>query len=182
MPADSALVLCRHGATAVNVEKRFLSTSDPPLCAAGRAQCERLRAALHGFRFERCFVSPMRRALETREIAAPAIPFDVDDALREVDFGSFEGKSLEWLEANAADLLAHRRRDPVDFRPPGGESIRDAAARVRPLVARVRRERSALVIGHRLTLGILERLLRDLPLDSKFVEPLEPAEFRIVRA
>jgi broad specificity phosphatase PhoE len=180
--ADSALVLCRHGATAVNVEKRFLSTSDPPLCSVGRDQCERLREALNGFRFERCLVSPMRRALETREIAAPAVPFEVDDALREVDFGSFEGKSLEWLETNAPDLLAHRRRDPVDFRPPGGESIRDAAGRVRPLAARLRAERSALVIGHRVTLGILERLLRDLPLDSKFVEPLEPAEFRIVDA
>jgi broad specificity phosphatase PhoE len=180
--ADNALVLCRHAATAVNVEKRFLSTSDPPLCAAGRDQSERLREALGRFRFERCLVSPMRRALETREIAAPAIPFEVDDALREVDFGSFEGKNLEWLEANAADLLAHRRRDPVDFRPPGGESIRDAAGRVRPLAARLQRERNVLVIGHRVTLGILERLLRDLPLGSGFVEPLAPAEFRIVGA
>jgi hypothetical protein len=35
-----------------------------------------------------------------------------------------------------------------------------------------------LVIGHRGTLGVLERLLRGLPLDSKSVTPLEPGEFR----
>lgn len=124
----------------------------------------------------------MRRCLETREIAAPALPFQIDDALREVDFGSWEGQSLDWLETTVPDLLARRRHDPVSFRPPGGESIEDAAVRVRPLARRLQSETGTLIIGHRVTLGILERLLRDLPLDSQFVAPLEPAEFRIVAA
>jgi broad specificity phosphatase PhoE len=173
-------VLCRHGATTVNVEKRFLSTFDPPLCAEGRTQCERLREALRGFAFERCLVSPMQRCRETRELIAPALPFEVDGALREVDFGSWEGKSLEWVEAHAPELLARRRRDPVRFRPPDGESFEDAAVRLQPLARRLPAQRGALVIGHRVTLGILERLLRDLPLDSQLVAPLEPGEFRVV--
>lgn len=166
----------------MNLAKRFLSSSDPPLCPEGRTQCERLRAALDGVSFERCIVSPMRRCLETREIAAPATPYEIDGALREVDFGSWEGKSLEWLEAHAPDLLSRRRHEPVTFRPPGGESIEEAAVRLRPLARRLSSEPSTLVIGHRVTLGILERLLRDLPLDSQFVAPLEPGEFRIVGA
>jgi len=176
------LVLCRHAATEHNVARRFLSTTDLPLGTHGRAQCERLREALLPFTFDRCLVSPMRRCWETREIVAPALAFEIEPALREVDFGSWEGQTLESVERHSAELLAERRRDPVHFRPPGGESFEDAADRLRPLVAKLQSEDATLVIAHRVSLGILERLLRNLPLDSPLVTPLEPAEFRIVRA
>jgi alpha-ribazole phosphatase len=141
-----------------------------------------LREALRPFSFERVLVSPMRRCLETREIVAPALPFEIEPALREVDFGSWEGKTLDWVERHAPGLLAKRRRDPLRFRPPGGESFKDAAGRLSSVAGRIVGGDATLVIGHRVTLGILERLLRDLPLDSPLVAPLEPGEFRIVRA
>lgn len=124
----------------------------------------------------------MRRCLETRELVAGDVPFEVEAALREVDFGEWEGKTAEWARRNAPDLLARRRSDPVRFRPPGGESIEDAAARLRPLAEELRDRKRMLVIAHRLSLGVLERLLRDLPLDSKDVAQLEPGEFRVVTA
>jgi broad specificity phosphatase PhoE len=176
----TGVVLCRHAVTTPNLGKRFLSRSDPPLDAAGRAQCEALRRALRAFVFERCLVSPMQRALETRELAAPDVPYELVPSLREVDFGSWEGKTLDWVERNEPDLLAARRRDPVRFRPPGGENFEDAALRLSSLTERLRSARATLVIGHRVTLGILERLLLDLPLDSPAVAPLEPSEFRTV--
>lgn len=178
----SRLVLCRHAATDHNLTKRFLSTTDLSLGIHGRAQCETLREALRAFSFARCIVSPMRRCLETRALVAPHLPFDVEPALREVDFGTWEGRTLEWAETNAPELLAHRRRDPVAFRPPQGESIEDAALRLQPLARRLRRDDATLVIGHRIALGILERLLRGLPLESQEVAGLAPAEFRIVPA
>lgn len=124
----------------------------------------------------------MRRCLETRELVVPAVPFEIEPALREVDFGEWEGKTLQWAERNAPELLAQRRCDPVRFRPPGGESIEDAAARLRPLADRLRDRERTLVIAHRLSLGILERLLRGLPLGSQDVAQLDPGEFRIVTA
>ncbi len=160
---------------------RYLSTSDLPLGAPGRAQCERLRDAIAGLDFERCLVSPMRRCLETREIVAASIPFAVEPGLREVDFGAWEGQTPEWVERNDPEGLARRRTDPVNFEPPGGESIARAALRVAPVAQQLRDERqSTLVIGHRISLGILERMLRGLPLDAR-IGGLEPAEFRIVR-
>jgi broad specificity phosphatase PhoE len=177
---SASTVFCRHGATEHNVTKRFLSVTDLPLGPLGRAQCRSLREALKLYAFERCLVSPMRRCLETRAIVAPEIPFAVDPALREVHFGNWEGRTLGWVESNAPELLAQRRRDPVRFRPPGGESFEDAAVRLRELAASIRDGGATLVIGHRVTLGILERLVRGLPLDSPEVMPLEPAEFRIV--
>jgi broad specificity phosphatase PhoE len=173
-----SLVLCRHAATNPNLSLRFLSITDEPLGERGREQCEQLRDALHAYEFDCCIVSPMRRCLQTRELVAPSVPFDVEPALREVHFGDWEGRTLDELDE---ELVEQRRRDPVGFRPPGGESIEEAAARLRPLVERLKRARRTLVIGHRVTLGTLERLLRDLPLDSQHVAGLQPAEFRIVR-
>jgi alpha-ribazole phosphatase len=144
-------------------------------------QCEGLREALARFEFRRALVSPMLRCLQTRELVASDVPLEIEPALREVDFGDWEGKTLEWAELHAPELLAQRRRDPVRFRPPGGESLEDAAVRLRALAEKMRDENGTLVIGHRVTLGILERLLRGLPLDSQLVKPLEPGEFRVVR-
>ena len=123
----------------------------------------------------------MRRAQETRELVAPDLPFSVEPSLREVHFGEWEGKTQEWVQEHEPELFERRRRDPVSFRFPGGESIEDAATRVRPIAERLANARATLVIGHRVTLGALERLLRGLPLDSQVVEGLQPAEFRVVR-
>ncbi len=51
-----------------------------------------------------------------------------------------------------------------------------------PLHSALKNGEDTLVIGHRVTLGILERLMRGLPLDSPEVVGLQPGEFRIVRA
>lgn len=122
----------------------------------------------------------MRRCVETLNIVAPTLPYRCDPALREVDFGQWEGRTLEWLEANEATSLAQRRRDPVNFRPPGGESFADASERLRSCAETIRNSngRNVLVVAHRGSLGVLERLLRGLPLASQEVTPLAPAEVR----
>ena len=176
------VVLCRHAATNPNLSLRFLSHSDEPLSQAGLQQCTKLRNLLSAFSFERCIVSPMRRCLQTRELTVPSVPFEIAPALREVDFGQWEGQTLDEVESETPALIAQRRIDPVHFRPPGGESIAEAAERLRPLAERLKAARNALVIGHRVTLGTLERLLRDLPLDARDVAGLAPGEFRIVLA
>ncbi|HEY2475522.1 MAG TPA: histidine phosphatase family protein [Candidatus Cybelea sp.] len=175
-----AIVLCRHGVTHANAAGQFLSRTDVHLSEAGEAQCRSLPSWLAEFEFERCLVSPMRRCLQTRAIVAPNISFETYAALREIDFGTWEGVTLDWLEAHDAEGLAQRRRDPVRFRPPAGESFEDVARRLEPLVETLKSAGSALVIAHRGTLGVLERLLRGLPLESQAVRPFEPAEFRIL--
>jgi broad specificity phosphatase PhoE len=174
------IVLLRHGATEHNAAGRFLSHDDPPLSDAGRAACRSVAKGLASISLARVFVSPRRRTLETRELVAPATPYEICDELREVDFGSWEGKTLEWLEQNDALRLAARRRDPVRFRPPEGESFEDAAPRLRAIAERIQSGSNVLIIGHRGSLGVLERILRGLALDAKDVTPMEPSEFRIV--
>lgn len=176
------IVLCRHGTTDANVSGAFLSNADPPLNALGRAQSERARAALRETPLAAAFCSPMLRCTQTLEIVAPQIRASLCDALREINFGKWDGRTLDWVERNDPAGLARRRSDPVNFRPPGGESFLDVSRRLRSFVELAREHAidGVLVIAHRGTLGVLERLLRDLPLDSRAVAPLDPGEYRII--
>jgi probable phosphoglycerate mutase len=164
-----------------NVADAFLSTNDLPLNEIGRAQSARVRVAFAEMVFDRCLLSPARRCMETREIVAPSLPFETRTELREIDFGDWEGRTKAWLEANDPEGIEARRRDPVSFRPPRGESFLDVADRLRALASVIRSDsRATLIVGHRGTLGVLERLLRDFPIDSRDVTPLEPGEYRVI--
>ncbi|MBV8117379.1 MAG: histidine phosphatase family protein [Candidatus Eremiobacteraeota bacterium] len=175
------IVLCRHGVTDANAAGTFLSRENPPLNAEGRKQSEHAYAALRALDFRRGFCSPMRRCIETFEIVAPDVAYRREAALREVDFGSWEGKTLEWLALHDAAGLAQRKRDPVTFRPPGGESFADASQRLRAVAHAVMQlDGNVLIVAHRGSLGVLERLLRGIPLESRAVAPLEPGEFHII--
>ena len=63
------LIFIRHGATAGNLEKRYIGSTDEPLCDVGVAQVEALRK--HNFQADFLYVSPMRRTLQTAELLFP---------------------------------------------------------------------------------------------------------------
>jgi broad specificity phosphatase PhoE len=175
------IVLCRHGATDQNLAGEFLSAQDPPLNAAGRAQCERLRAELQTVAFRRGFCSPKRRCLESATIIAPGVVCETRNELLEVDFGDWEGKTKHWLAEHDAERLSCREAAPATFRHPNGESFADVAKRLAPFVNSViGTDENVLIVGHRGTLGVLERLLRGLRIDSQEVRPMEPGEFRVL--
>ncbi len=129
----SCLVLVRHAATEWT-GVRFCGRADPALSEAGRSQLGRLVEEIRRARLSVAAVrsSPARRALETAAALAEAlgVPVEADDRLREVDFGSVEGRSFDELArehpAIAAALLAGR--DAVDW--PGGERACDVTARL----------------------------------------------------
>ena len=112
------IYLLRHGQTEYNAQHRYQGQQDIPLSAAGRAQ---LRPA--GFMPDVAYVSPLIRARQTAEIFFPGCPQIIVQDLREMCFGSFEGRHyihiehdpdyLAWLEANktAAHPDGERRSD-----------------------------------------------------------------------
>ncbi|MBT3069539.1 histidine phosphatase family protein [Rhodomicrobium sp. Az07] len=114
------LVLARHGNTFEAGEKPVWvgARTDLPLTEKGREQAAALGEALKPFasRIRRIAAGPLARTREHAEIAAAtaglSAPVDIDDRLREIDYGDWEGKSSEEIEAagGAAALAAWNER------------------------------------------------------------------------
>jgi len=118
----------RHGRTAWNDERRMQGRADVPLSEAGRTQVRRWRLpdSLADAQF---VASPLARARETAALL-DARPFAVDDALVEMDWGEWEGETLEALKARHGDAFEANAARGLDFRPPGGESPKDVQQRI----------------------------------------------------
>ena len=96
----TTILLARHGETDWNRDNRFQGHADPPLNAAGREQARALAAALAAEPLTAVYTSPLRRAAETAEMVAAGhgLPAHADEALREIDVGSWEGLTRADLE------------------------------------------------------------------------------------
>ena len=93
------IYLLRHGQTEYNAQHRYQGQQDIPLSAAGRAQ---LRPA--GFMPDVAYVSPLIRARQTAEIFFPGCPQIIVQDLREMCFGSFEGRHYIHIEHDPTTL------------------------------------------------------------------------------
>ncbi len=111
------IIFLRHGATAGNLERRYIGRTDEPLCAIGRAQA----MAARGLDADFVFTSPARRTKETAQLAFPGCAHIEIPDLWETDFGTFEGKTADEL-AEDPDYRAWVDgfcKDPC----PGGEAM-----------------------------------------------------------
>jgi broad specificity phosphatase PhoE len=145
------IALIRHGRTEWNAQGRVQGSTETSLSEAGRAQ---MAGSLPpaGFENARPFVSPQRRARQTAELLGLENPI-VDERLREQNWGTWEGLTrAEMLERDGADAF-ERAGLGMDFRPPGGESTAELAARVRDfLLDAAKLDTNAVAVAH---MGIL---------------------------
>lgn len=149
------LFLVRHGETDWNREGRLQGGQDIPLNALGREQAVeaagRLRDLVEGYDGLDFIGSPMERARETMEIlrhqlGLPAKEYRTDERLKELTFGDWEGFTWREIRKSARDLANMRERDKWGFVPPGGESYRMLAERIRPVLAELTRE--TVIVSH----------------------------------
>ncbi|MEG1932090.1 MAG: histidine phosphatase family protein, partial [Pygmaiobacter sp.] len=112
------LHLIRHGLTRANLEGIYVgSGSDLPLCPEGIAQLEELRRTYTYPKVELVLTSPLLRAQETASILFPGVrQIGIGDP-REINLGSFEGKSAAELQNDPA---FHDWLDPTKQTTPPG--------------------------------------------------------------
>lgn len=125
----ATVFLARHGSHS-EVGHVLSGRSEIGLSPAGRAEAGLLAERLAATSLGAIHSSPRRRALETAAIVAErqALPVQVADALDEIDFGTWSGKSFaeleadpEWREWNASRATAAT---------PAGETMSGATARI----------------------------------------------------
>lgn len=159
--------LIRHGESVSNLEGRVQGQEDVDLSALGMRQAEAVatwgRGIAAGEPIDEIWSSPLRRAKETaaRIAAALGLPLHVDDQLRELHAGIFQGHLWADLEARFPEEVARWRSGDVDYRIPGGESRAQLADRGRTALAALaaRPVRGMIVVAHG---GILTAALGSL--------------------
>jgi broad specificity phosphatase PhoE len=152
------IVVVRHGETEWSRIQRHTGRSDLSLTATGREQAESLIKKLAGLEFAAVFVSPLRRARETCEIAGFADRAVIDPDLIEWDYGAYEGLTSNEIQVERPGWTLFR--DGVI----GGETIDDVAARAARVITRVRSvDGNVLLFGHGHQLRITTALWLDFP-------------------
>ena len=110
------LVLARHGETEWSANGRHTSRTDLPLTGNGRRLARRLAPRLAERRFALVLTSPLRRAVETCELAGLGAEAQVRDQLREWDYGDYEGITTAEIQrrrpAGACGVTAARTARP----------------------------------------------------------------------
>ena len=184
------LVLARHGQSAFNRQNLFTGWRDPALTERGVAEAQSAGRRLKGdgYAFDVAFTSGLVRAQRTCALmldamALTGIPVVRGVALNERDYGDLAGLNKDEARTRWGDAQVHQWRRSYDVRPPGGESLKDTAARVLPfyiaaILPRVMRGERVLVAAHgnslRALVMVLDRLDHDAvaALEIKTGEPL----------
>jgi len=143
MPAPTIYYI-RHGETEWNADGRLQGAQDIPLNDLGRQQAADAGAILADLfardgRSEQslAFVaSPLGRARSTMELVRGALKlppdeYTVDDRLREIGYGDWEGSTPKQMQASDHEVFAKRQADKWTVPPPGGESYAAVQIRMR---------------------------------------------------
>lgn len=123
--------LIRHGSTRGNMEKRYIGTTDEPLCKEGIEALEKGKKEGVYPHVERVIASPMKRCMETAWLLYGDVPIQMEEAFRETDFGAFEGKTSGELLKDEECRALYQEWIDQNGRPPfpQGESMEQVKKR-----------------------------------------------------
>ena len=129
------LLLTRHGHTDRSEPEQYLGQHvEAALSERGRTSAARLAERLTGVQIDRIVSSPMTRAAETARIVARGRHVEVDARLAELDYGKWEGLTIDVIEQRFPGEYEQYDADPAGHRVGGGESGRQVARRLGPLI------------------------------------------------
>ena len=143
----------RHGEPDWTLQRLVQSTENNDLNATGIAQAQALARAMYDIQPElqsfEFYVSPQIRALHTMQIICKDQPRDMntvttDVRLRELEFGSWEGKSID--EMHHSPDYPKNGVEHYYWKPEGGESYAEGVARVDDFLRRI--NGPSLVVSH----------------------------------
>jgi broad specificity phosphatase PhoE len=197
-----SIFLVRHATTAASASGANLGqASDPGLTGVGQQLASRLGRAilleLAALPHEemRLISSPAQRCLTTAaaiaEALAPAgggrVTTAVEDGLRELDYGAWDGLTPEECRRRDPELRAAWEADPHATAAPGGESGQDVADRAFPILEGLESwlgagaARAAIVVSHNHVVRLRMAALLDIPLrDYRRRLSVQPGSYSVL--
>lgn len=167
------IITLRHGQSLWNIEKRVQGSADIELSDEGVKQAQRAAEYLKGHNIDRVYSSPLLRAFNTAKIVNQHHGRELvaDDALKEINFGDYEGQKIELIK----DFLDGLRL--IDATPPNGEATGDFFARVHgfmdDVIKKTNEHESLLIVSH---FGVVRAIIcyfLGLAPNGRFAFPVE---------
>ncbi len=154
------LYFLRHGQTESSRENLFCGTSEPALTPDGLAMARAFAATYRATPWTAVFSSPQRRALGTARPLCEARGLEVQprDGLREINYGRWEGQTVEAVRRDFHDDFLSWTADPGWYPPTGGERAVTIATRALAVVEEIRQrvaDGPVLVVSHKATIRIV---------------------------
>ena len=188
------LILVRHGQSEWNLKNLFTGWKNPDLTEQGieeaRAAGRKLKAA--GYRPTVFYTSALVRAQHTldlilEELGIVNVVITRNQALNERDYGDLSGLNKDDARAKWGEEQVLIWRRSYDVAPPGGESLKDTAARTLPyyedrILPVVRAGETVLVAAHGNSLRSMVMAIEGLTPDEILKRELatgEPVIYRI---
>ena len=168
------ILLTRHGHTDRSDPEQYLGQHvQATLTERGRNDAEALAGRLEGVHVDRIISSPLSRAVDTARILGRRVraPIEVDERLTELDYGGWEGLTVEEIDRRFPGERDLYEADPSIHRVGGGESGLAVAARVGDFMESLigwweqeGADRTCLLVGHSSLNRILLAVVMGVPL------------------
>lgn len=143
----ATLILIRHGETDDNARQVFQGQGGSGLNARGREQAQRIADRLASVHVDHVISSDLERAVQTAAVIATRIRVSVakDTTLREVDVGSWTGKSEAQIKGELPEEWAAWLRG-LDIPRGGGETYRALGLRMIAALERIATDHPTAVV------------------------------------
>ena len=169
MPGTTTIDLLRHGEPVGG--RRYRGQVDDPLSERGWQQM--WHAVSADSPWQTIISSPLLRCREFAEALSQrlALPLSVDDRLKEVGFGEWEGQTGDMLRQQDDQILNRFYHDPVTHRPKGAEPLESFSQRVdQALQTAVARHQGGhiLVVAHAGVIRSAISLTLGLPIGNMY--------------
>jgi 2,3-bisphosphoglycerate-dependent phosphoglycerate mutase len=188
------LILVRHGQSEWNLKNLFTGWRDPGLTEQGieeaRVTGQKIKAA--GLKPDLYYTSALVRAqhsldLILEELGVVNVTIHRHQALNERDYGDLAGLNKDDARAKWGEEQVHVWRRSFDVQPPGGESLKDTAARTLPyyeaeILPHLKAGKTVLVSAHGNSLRALVMAIEELTPDEIIAREIatgEPIVYKI---
>jgi broad specificity phosphatase PhoE len=172
------IYITRHGETQWNSENRLQGWKDSELTDNGKRNAVALGERLYQTEFNAVYSSPIERAVKTTKLICSdrIIPLRLEDGLKEINLGDWEGKVKEEIEQTSKQEFFNFWNAPhlYNHEMHSGESFAALKSRVEHVINRIiadNKEGNILIVTHGVTIRAILSYLMNIPTEKWWEGP-----------
>lgn len=167
------IYLTRHGLTEWNVNRIMQGWGNGELTEKGINDAKSLGKRLRNTQIDKVYSSSSKRAFETAQYIIGDQPISIiqEDDLREMNFGDWDGRIRDEIEAEFPTEFKTFWETPHLFQTDTGETFEHLKKRAISVFEKIISENESgtiLIVTHSIFLRVLLTYIKDLPLSDVF--------------